>query len=380
MKALTGMRGGNGPRPRILSLPTAALLLFLAFFPQGCEPGKQEHQAGTPRPVPVQVAPVEVSSLEDILTAVGSLSSPQETVVTSQIDGKVTSLHIRQGQVVNRGDVLATLDDSVLQAEVLAAEADLFNVRQIYQRDQKVRDSGGLSEQQLQSDEAAVRQAGARLQQARANLIFTRISAPFTGSLGLRQVSLGSFVKAGNAIVSLHQYDPLHLDFDLPQQEISRLKVGLPAHFSASGLDGEYQGKVTTIDPALAAGSRSVRLQATVANTDRSLKPGMFVRVRLVVGTVPDALFIPAQAVNAEGQVNHVWVVGPDDKAEQREVKVGRYENNRVRIVAGLKPEDRVVVAGIQKLHPGAGLKISPYEPISNPRLDLSPPAQKAPP
>jgi membrane fusion protein (multidrug efflux system) len=99
--------------------------------------------------------------------------------------------------------------------------------------------------------------------------------------------------------------------------------------------------------------------------------------VRLVVGTVPDALFIPAQAVSAEGQVNHVWVVGPDDKAEQREVKVGRYENNRVRIVAGLKPEDRVVVAGIQKLHPGAGLKISPYEPISNPRLDLSPPAQK---
>jgi membrane fusion protein (multidrug efflux system) len=380
MKALTGMRGGNGPRPRIFSLPTAALLLFLAFFPQGCEPGKQEQQAGTPRPVSVQVAPVEVSSLEDILTAVGSLSSPQETVVTSQIDGKVTSLHIRQGQVVNRGDVLATLDDSVLQAEVLAAEADLFNVRQVYQRDQKVRDSGGLSEQQLQSDEAAVRQAEARLQQARANLMFTRISAPFTGSLGLRQVSLGSFVKAGNAIVSLHQYDPLHLDFDLPQQEISRLKVGLPAHFSASGLDGEYQGKVTTIDPALATGSRSVRLQATVANTDRSLKPGMFVRVRLVVGTVPDALFIPAQAVSAEGQVNHVWVVGPDDKAEQREVKVGRYENNRVRIVAGLKPEDRVVVAGIQKLHPGAGLKISPYEPISNPRLDLSPPAQKAPP
>ncbi|MEJ2700240.1 MAG: efflux RND transporter periplasmic adaptor subunit, partial [Desulfuromonadales bacterium] len=261
-------------------------------------------------------------SLEETLTAVGSLSSPQETVVTSQVDGKVTTLNIRQGRVVRRGAVLATLDDSVQQAEVLTADADLFNARQIYQRDQKVRDTGGLSEQQLQSDEAAVRRAEAQLDQARANLEYTRIRAPFTGSLGLRQVSLGAFVKAGNAVVSLHLVDPLHLDFDLPQQEVSRLKVGQTAHFTVSGLDGDFRGRETTVVPALAAGSRTVRLQATVPNPDRRLNPGMFARVSLVVGTEPEALLIPMQALTAEGQVNRVWVVGKDEKAERRTVKV----------------------------------------------------------
>lgn len=362
--------------PVAVLLRTLVVLLAVPAALPGCGPGKQEAKA--PPPVAVEVAPVKVASLEKTLTAVGSLSSPQETVITSQVDGKVTTLNIRQGRLVRRGAVLATLDDSVQRAGVLTAEADLFNARQIYQRDQKVRNTGGLSEQQLQSDEAAVRRAEAQLDQARANLEYTRIRAPFTGALGLRQVSLGAFVKAGNAVVSLHQVDPLHLDFDLPQQEVSRLKVGQRVHFTVSGLDGDFKGRVTTVDPALAAGSRTVRLQATVPNPDRRLKPGMFVRVNLVVGIVPEALFIPMQALTAEGQVNRVWVVGKDEKAERRTVEVGQYQDNWVQVLSGLKPGDRVVTAGVQKLHPGASLKISPYQPIHNPRLDIAPPEARA--
>jgi membrane fusion protein (multidrug efflux system) len=355
-----------------------ALLILLSLLPAlaGCGQGKEEEKA--PPPVAVEVAPVRVGPLEKILTAVGSLSSPQDTVLTSQVDGKVATLDIRQGRIVSRGAVLATLDDSVQQAGVMTAEADLFNARQIYQRDQKVKDTGGLSEQQLLSDEASVRRAEAQLEQARATLEYTRIRAPFTGSLGLRQVSLGAFVKAGDAVVSLHQIDPLHLDFDLPQQQVNRLKVGQTVHFTVSGLDGDFKGRVTTVDPALAAASRTVRLQATVPNPDRRLKPGMFTRVNLVVGTEPRALFVPMQALTAEGQVTHVWVVGPDEKAEQRTVEVGQYQNNWAQILSGLHPEDRVVTAGLQKLRPGVPLKISPYEPIHNPRLDISPPETKA--
>ena len=225
-----------------------------------------------------------------------------------------------------------------------------------------------------------MRRAEAQLKQARANLEYTRIRAPFTGSLGLRQVSLGAFVKAGDAVVSLHQINPLHLDFDVPQQQVSHLREGQTVHFTVSGLDGDFKGRVTTVDPALTVGSRSVRLQATVPNHHRKLKPGMFARVTLVVGTVPKALFVPMQSLTAEGQVNHVWVVGKDDKAEQRKVEVGRYQDNWVQILSGLKPDDRVVTAGVQKLHPGARLKFTPFQPIHNPRLDLAPPEKQAQP
>jgi membrane fusion protein (multidrug efflux system) len=365
-------RGSTGWSVRPFHGRLFALLLLGVLLPGlGCT--SRETKAPPPQSVAVEVAPVKVAPLEETLSAVGSLASPQETVVTSQIDGKVATLSIRQGQVAARGSVLATLDDSVQRAEVRAAEATLFNARQIYRRDQKVRKIGGISEQQLLSDEAAVRQAEAQVEQARASLAYTRIRAPFTGALGLRQVSLGSFVKAGNAIVGLHQVDPLHLDFSLPQQEVSRLRVGQPVRFTVVGLPETFQGQVTSIDPALAAGSRTVQLQATVPNHALRLKPGMFARVRLIVGTVPQALFVPMQALTAEGQVDQVWVVGPEEKAERRTVEVGTFQDNWVHIRSGLTPQDRVVTAGVQKLRPGAPLRISPYQPIHNPRLKLAP-------
>ena len=173
------------------------LVLTTLLLGGGCSSKKEKSSA--PPPVAVEAVTVKVAPLSETLSAVGGLSSPQQTTLTSQIDGKVATLAIRQGQVVSRGTVLATLDASVQQAAVQAAEATLFNARQIYERDQRVKDTGGLSAQQMQSDEANLRQAKAQLAQAQANLEYTRILAPFTGALGLRQVSLGSFVKAGGS-------------------------------------------------------------------------------------------------------------------------------------------------------------------------------------
>ncbi len=327
---------------------------------------------GQEKPVAVEVAPVQVDTLEQTLAAVGTLSSPQSTVVTSQVDGKVAKLNIQQGGTVEAGALLATLDDSVQQAEVAAAEAAVYSARQVYERDRRIKGTGGISELQLQTEKADLRQAEARLAQARASLDHTNIRAPYAGVLGLRKVSLGSYIKAGDAVVDLRQIDPLDLDFSIPQQEIARLQVGQEVHFTVSGLEGNFQGQVTTVVPALAAGSRAVPLQATVANPERKLKPGMFAQIRLVVGKTPNALFVPMQALVPEGQVNHIWVVGPEEHAEQRTVTVGEYRENTVQILSGLQPDDRVIVAGTQKLRPKAKLKIAPYQRVQNPRLGLT--------
>jgi RND family efflux transporter MFP subunit len=343
---------------------------------QGCHL-RQKSEEGGPMPVRVEAVSVRVANLDQELNAVGSLSSPQETVVAPQISGRVVALNIDQGQILQRGAVLAQLDDSFQKAAVAAAAAALANARQIYARDRQVINTGGVSEQQLQSDEAAVRQAEAQLEQARVNLQYTTIRAPFTGSLGMRQVSLGAYLKDGDAIVQIRQLDPLYLDFELPQQDVARLGLQQQVVFSVAGLSGEFKGAVTTIDQALDADSRSVHVQATVANPRLLLKPGMFVNVRLVVGKKPDTLFVPAQAIVPEGQVRHVWVIGPQNQAEERTVEVGIYQNNWVEIVSGLKPAERVVTAGVQKLYPGVKLVVSPYQPIHNQRLDLAGPQEQ---
>jgi len=352
-----------------------ACLILGMLLMQGCQI-REESGSVVATPIHVEAAPVKVADLQQELPAVGSLSSPQETVVAPQIAGRIVSLNIAQGQVLQRGAILARLDDSIQRAALAAAEAALTNARQIYERDRQVVKSGGVSEQQLQSDEAAVQQAEAQLRQAQVNLEYTTIQAPFTGMLGMRQVSLGAYLKDGDAIVRLRQMNPLYLDFELPQQTIGRIMLGQKANFAVPGLAGEFEGTVTTVDPALDADSRNVHVQVTVPNPKLLLKPGMFAHVRLVVGTKPETLFVPAQAIVPEGDVRYAWVVAPEDKAEQRSVQVGAYHNNWVEIISGLKPSDRVVTAGVQKLYPGAKLIVAPYQPIHNQRFDLTNPRE----
>jgi len=359
-------------------LYAAALLIDLVLTMlviAGCGNREQAGQGGAV-PVHVEAAAVKVADLKQELPAVGSLSSPQETVVAPQISGRIVSLDIAQGQVLQRGQILARLDDSIQQAALASAEATLANARDVYERDQQVVKTGGVSEQQLQSDKTAVRQAEAKVKQAKVNLQYTTIRAPFTGALGLRQVSLGAYLNAGDAIVRIRQMDPLYLDFEIPQQAVGRISLGQEANFTVPGISSEFEGKVTTIDPALNADSRNVHVQATVPNPKLLLKPGMFAQVRLIVGTKPDTLFVPAQSIVPEGDVRYVWIVAAGDKAEQRSVNVGQYRNNWVEIISGLKPADRVVTAGVQKLYPGAQLIVSPYQPIHNRRLDLTNPQE----
>jgi membrane fusion protein (multidrug efflux system) len=364
-------RVGGGWQGAVLYTGLILAMLLMA----GCQRGEK---SGGPvaMPVYVEAAPVKVAELQQKISAVGSLSSPQETVVAPQISGRLVSLDIDQGQVLQRRAILARLDDSIQKAELAAAEATLTNARNIYERDRQVFKTGGVSAQQLQSDETAVRQAEAQLRQAQVNLQYTVIRAPFTGAVGMRQVSLGAYLKDGDAIVRIRQMDPLYLDFELPQQTVAHILPGQKANFAVPGLAGDFEGTVTTIDPALDVDSRNIHVQATVPNPKLLLKPGMFAQVRLIVGNKPDTLFVPAQAIFPEGDVRYVWVVAPEDKAEQRRVEVGVYRDNWVEIISGLKPADRVITAGVQKLHPGAKLIVSTYQPIHNRRLELANPQE----
>jgi membrane fusion protein (multidrug efflux system) len=353
------------------------LWMVNALLLNGCK-ADEKAEKPAPTPVKVEVTSVKEETLERTVESVGSLSSPQDTVIAPQIAGKIVFLNIEQGKVAKEGEVLARLDDSVQKAAVAAARADLENARQIYEKDKKVAGTGAVSEKQIQTDESAVKQAEAQLEQAEANLRYTVIHAPFTGLLGMRQVSLGAYLGEGDAIVSLRQIDPLHLDFDIPQQYIAELKVGQEVHFTLSGLNSTFRGRVTAVDPALASGSRSTHVQATVPNPRRIFKPGMFALVELVVGSTPGALFIPMQSVVSEGMITHAWIVGPDETAELKKVDLGVYQDNWVQVLSGLTKSDRVVTAGVQKLYPGAKLVITPYQPIHNPRLDLSNPDSRS--
>ncbi len=325
-----------------------------------------------PPPVRVEAAQVSVGPVDHVLSTVGSLASPQDTIIAPQIAGKVIALNIRQGQFVKQGTVLVQLDDALERAALQSAEAAFVNAQQIYRRDRQVEQSGVVSTQTVESDLATMHQAAAAVDQAEVNLDYTRIRAPFSGALGLRQISLGAYLTPGQAIVDIQQMNPLYLNFTLPQGDVTKARDGQTVRLAVAGYDKTFDGMVTTVTQGLAVGSRSLTLQATVPNPKFELKPGMFATVDLVTGVEPKAILIPAQAVVPEGQINTVWTIGPNQNVQNRKVILGAYQGTMVQVLKGLKPGDIVVTAGVQKLHPGAKVVASHYEPITNPMLNLS--------
>lgn len=354
----------------------AACVLLPIVLLAACKSEEKPKMNPMTMPVNVEVAPVRVAPLERTLAAVGSLSSPESIAVAPQIGGKIVYLNVEQGQSVQAGAVLARLDDSTLKAQVAAAEAAAANAKQIYDRDQQIAGTGALSSQQMESDAASLRTADANLGQTRANLAYATIRAPFSGTLGIRQVSLGAYVAPGATLVTLQSLDPLYLDLSLPQADLSSTAVGQTVKFKVDGVAGEFSGKVIAVNPALNNDSRSLQVRAAVPNPKFLLKPGMFATVELVTGTDPHAVFIPQQAVVPEGNTRKVWVVGADDQAHLQEISLGVFQNNWVQVLKGLQAGDRVITAGVQKMHPKAKLVIHPYHPVHNPRLDLTNPAE----
>lgn len=354
----------------------AGLLLIPAALLTGCKGEQKPAMNPLNAPVTVEVAEVQVGALQQSLAAVGSLSSPQSTPIAPQIGGKLVALNIEQGALAKKGMVLARLDDAALRAQLMAAQSTLANARQVYARDQQIANTGALSAQEVDRDAAAVRSAEASLAQAQANLDYTTLRAPFAGTLGIRLVSMGTYVAPGTTLVTLQSLDPLYLDFSLPQNELAQVRAGQAVHFSVDGVKGDFSGKVLAVNPALNADSRSIQVRASVPNPGRQLKPGMFANVQLQTGSVPQALFVPQQAVVAEGVARKIWVVDGSNNATLRDVTLGQYQTNLVQVTSGLNAGERVIAAGLQKMRPKAKLVIKPYQPIRNPRLDLTNPAE----
>jgi membrane fusion protein (multidrug efflux system) len=321
-------------------------------------------------PTPVQTVAVTPSQIPRILPAVGNLESPQSTELAAERAGKVVFLDIPEGQEVKTGHILARIDDEQARAAVTIAQARYKNAQDTLAR-LKTLPARATSQQALDDAQAELEAAAGQLEDARVALRKTMIPAPFSGVLGLRQVSLGAYLDTGNTIVRLTQIRPLHLIFSLPQRYVSQIKVGQTVRGAASNCEEKFTAQVSAIDPFLDPATRSVQIQAIVPNESGRLLPGMAATVGLEVEQISDALLIPQAAVIRQGTKRLVYTVDADGYVQPHEITVGLFFVTEVQVESGLQAGDVVVAAGHQKLRPGAKVAPQPYEPIDNPNLDL---------
>jgi len=333
--------------------------------PAAQPPASQAQTPAKPMGLPVRATPVKVTKVADEVSAVGSLLAEESVVIRPEIDGRITALPFQEGQAVGAGQKLVTIDSSEYEAQLAAIEADLRTEQQRYQRAQELFQQKFISKEALDVQLGSVERLKARADEARAKLAKTVIRAPFSGTLGLREVSPGAYVKAGDNIVRLDNVSSIKLDFRIPEVFLSKVR---PNQEVAVRLDAypneEFRGRVYAVEPAVDEKTRTVLMRARVPNRNGKLKPGMFVRVGLTLDVRPKAIVIPEQAIWPQGRDAFVFRV-VDGKAVLTKIELGVRRPGEVEVTSGLGDKDVVVTDGQIKLKDGAPVMVMGAQPAA---------------
>ena len=358
-----------------LKAPTAgAVFAILAlFFTLADVKAFQFRKMGaspmTMPPTTVSSGVVKEEDWAPTLSAVGSISAVQGAIVSTELGGIVSEVGFQSGSEAKKGDVLLKLDSSSEEALLHTAEADLELARANLQRERDLAARKVVSKQELDAAESTFGQKQGTVDNMRAFITKKQVRAPFDGQLGIRQVNVGQMINSGQQVVSLQALDPVYVDFALPQQELSKLAPGLEALVRTDALPGRaVKGKLTALNSMVDTVTRNVTLQATLENPDHALKPGMFVKIEIVLPEKGKTLVIPGSAVSYAPYGDSVFVIDKkkDPKTgketqtlRQAFVRIGEARGDFVSVTQGLKAGDEVVSTGVFKLRNGMPVTIN---------------------
>lgn len=316
----------------------------------------------------VTAAVAHLDAWEAVLTSVASLAAVQGVMVSAEMTGKVVSLAFEPGAMVQAGDLLVQQDVAAETAQLRSAEATVALTKINLERSRKLLTQKTVAQSDYDNADAQHKQAVAQADNIRALISKKTIRAPFAGVLGIRLVNLGQILNAGDAIVSLQALDPVFVNFSLPQQQLGQIRTGLTVRTKIDGLSRQViEGVITAINPQVDTATRNIMVQATAANTQKLLRPGMFANVSVVLPQQEKVLAIPGTAVLNAPYSDSVFIVenaagdnstGPVRVVRQQFVRLGARRGDFVAVTAGLKEGDTVVSTGVFKLRNGQAVAV----------------------
>jgi membrane fusion protein (multidrug efflux system) len=321
-----------------------------------------------PPPEAVTTVVAKQETWPGTLNVIGTAAAVQGVTVSADLPGTVDHIAFDSGKPVNAGEVLVELDTRQERAQLAAMEAQRDLARINFGRMQQLVKEGVIAQTEFDNATAQQKATEAQVGEIRATIARKTIRAPFSGILGIRQVNLGQYLSAGEAIVSLQSLNPIYVNFGIPQQTAAQVRVGRGLRVSSDDVGGiKFSGRVTALDSIVNEATRNIQVQATLANPGGKLRPGMFVQVEIVTGIDRPVIVLPASAINYAPYGDSVYVVSdlkdPHGKAyrgvSQRFVKLEGSRGDQVAVVSGVKPGDEVVSSGVFKLRNGAAVQVN---------------------
>ena len=334
-----------------------------------------------PPPASVSVAEAKTEVIPNLLTAVGDLAAVHQVNVTTDVSGRITDIMFTAGSTVKAGSPLVQLFDGPEQGDLASFKAQATVAQLSLDRAKQLAARQFGPQATVDQAQAAYDQASAGIAKIEAIISQKLVRAPFDGELGVRHVEVGQFLTAGTQIVSLTDLSELYANFTVTEKGSAQLKVGQTVRVLVDAYPGRsFEGKITAIEPQISTDTRNIRVQATIANLDHILKPGMFATTTVVLPDKPAVVTVPETAVDYTLYGDSVYLIAEkkeDDgktslSAVRTFVRTGNRIDGRAEVLSGLKPGDRVVAVGQLKLQSGAAVAIStdpaPPVPASPPR------------
>ena len=301
---------------------------------------------------------VKPSVLDQSITVSGTIKPFEETVIMPEVPGRIVAINLPEGKTVKRGAVLIELFNDDLKAQLRKTQAQLQIAEETMKRQTELIKVNGISQSDFDQAQLEVKSLTADIEVLNVQIGRTKIKAPFDGTVGLRNVSLGAQVSTTTALVTLREVDKLKLDFSVPEKYGSEIKAGAKIQFTIQGDNQKYDAEVIASEQGIEATTRNLKARAVIPKPSPALVPGAFATVELQLAKINEALMIPTQAIIPQEKDKRV-IVSNHGKAKFVIVKTGTRKSSRIEVVSGVNPGDTIITTGILFLKPGAVLNIS---------------------
>jgi membrane fusion protein, multidrug efflux system len=330
--------------------------------------GAGSRGGGPSQPPEVRTVAAWTGQVETVVRSVGQIRAVDSVTLASEVAGMVRTIHFDEGAAVQAGDLIIELDDTRARAELQSAKAVRDRAARQLERYEQAASTSAAGLPELDTVRTELAQAEAQYELAQIRVRDHRIAAPFDGVVGLRLVSPGAYIQPGTALTTLTTVDPVDVEFAVPELYLASLRPGLTVAARSPAYDSEFPAMVRVVTPQIDPSTRTALVLARADNPGGLLRPGMFVNVRLVLGTRDDAVLIPESALQFQGSQASLYTVEPGaegDEVRSRRIRLGERRGAIVEVLEGVGAGERVVVSGLQRIRDGVRVRAVPEQPTA---------------
>ncbi|NBC64905.1 MAG: efflux RND transporter periplasmic adaptor subunit [Bacteroidetes bacterium] len=306
----------------------------------------------------VEAVEMDYETIDDEIFSSGTIQANEVVELSAEASGIITDIYFEEGREVQEGDLLLKINDSELQAQKQRAEFRLTLAEQREERQRRLLERGGISQEDYDATLNEVNVLRSEIQLINAQIDKTEIRAPFSGVIGLKYVSVGSYIGPNTRIASLQEVDPIKIDFSVPERYISRVNVGDEILYSVQGVDSTFTGEVYAIEPRINTETRTLQIRAISENDEQLLYPGAFANITLILDEINDALMVPTISI-IPGLNSQKVFVASDGVVQERIIRSGIRNSEKVQVIEGIEQGDIVLTTGLLQVRPGMEINIT---------------------